>query len=454
MSLLVGKTPYHVRNSSDFVKGLRDLKLEENEEMRSYDVTALFTRVPFDKALTIIRTKLENDTSLKDRTMMAPEDIIQLLSMCLNCTYFVFQAEYYLQVHGAAMGSPVSPIVCNLYLEAFEQRALEEARHPPRVWKRYVDDTFTIMHKDHAVDFTTYLNTIDDDIKWTTEAEEAMSHGDTPAKQIAFLDSTVIADDKGVITTRVYRKSTHTDQYLNFNSNHPLEHKRGVIRTLMNRAECIVTTQEELHKEKAHITKVLKVNGYPNWLLKERNPKHQVDLSSHQDRPTRPRKYPVVIPYIQGVSEQLRRIFKGHGIPTYFRPVNTLRQLLVHPKDKLDNERTVGPVYHISCEDCPASYIGETERSLKSRFQEHQRPSSTTSEVSRHIHQDCPNHTVSLRNTKVLAVEPKWFERGVKEAIHIKLERPSLNKDNGRHYLHPVWTNLLRHHTKRGGQTS
>ena len=111
----------------------------------------------------------------------------------------------------------------------------------------------------------------------------------------------------------------------------------------------------------------------------------------------------------------------------------------------------MGPVYHISCEDCPASYIGETERSLKSRFQEHQRPSSTTSEVSRHIHQDCPNHTVSLRNTKVLAVEPKWFERGVKEAIHIKLERPSLNKDSGRHYLHPVWTNLLRHRTKRGG---
>ena len=80
----------------------------------------------------------------------------------------------------------------------------------------------------------------------------------------------------------------------------------------------------------------------------------------------------------------------------------------------------VGPVYHISCNDCEASYIGETERSLKVRFSEHRRPSSTNSEVSKHIHQENPGHGVRLDKTKILAVEPKWFERGVKEAIYIK----------------------------------
>ena len=75
-------------------------------------------------------------------------------------------------------------------------------------------------------------------------------------------------------------------------------------------------------------------------------------------------KIPVVIPYIKNFSEQLRRIFGKYGIPTYFKPTNTLRQLLVKPKDPVSKENVVGPVYKIKCEKCEAMYVGETERSL------------------------------------------------------------------------------------------
>ncbi len=63
---------------------------------------------------------------------------------------------------------------------------------------------------------------------------------------------------------------------------------------------------------------------------------------------------------------------------------SSIKQLLVRPKDKILKERVVGPVYHTPCDICEASYIGETERSLKSRFMEHRRPSSTTSGVPSH----------------------------------------------------------------------
>ena len=44
----------------------------------------------------------------------------------------------------------------------------------------------------------------------------------------------------------------------------------------------------------------------------------------------------------------------------------------------------------------------------------------------------------------MLAVEPRWFERGVREAIHIRMEQPSLNNDVGRYNLPSIWNNVLR----------
>ena len=84
------------------------------------------------------------------------------------------------------------------------------------------------------------------------------------------------------------------------------------------------------------------------------------------------------------------------------------------------------------------------ECSLKARFGEHRRPSSTTSEISKHIHMDDPNHNITLENTKILSFEHKWFERGVKEAIYIRAMNPSLNRDGGRYNLPPVWDNTIK----------
>ena len=79
-------------------------------------------------------------------------------------------------------------------------------------------------------------------------------------------------------------------------------------------------------------------------------------------------KFLVMLPYVRGISEQLRSIFRSFNTPAYFKPTNTLRQLLVWPKDKVEKGKVVGPVYHITCDDCDATYVGETKRSLKTSF--------------------------------------------------------------------------------------
>ena len=176
------------------------------------------------------------------------------------------------------MGSPVSGIVCDLYMEEYEEKALSAAKHPPRWWKRYVDDTHTVLKKGYSQEFTDHLNSIDEDIKWTTEGETL--HGEE--RTLAFLDTMSVVHDDGHISTRVYRKDTHTDQYLNFESNHPLEHKRGVVNTLMYRADMVVSEPAEREKEKGHIKDALSVNGYPKWMFKTRTTNKPTTRTNHQ----------------------------------------------------------------------------------------------------------------------------------------------------------------------------
>ena len=142
---LVGKSMYHVHNTQDFIQQIKDIKLLEDQCMMSFDVKALFTSVPIKPAISTIKKLLEEDPELHKRTSMSVKNITSQLEFCLTNTYFIFQGKYIEQQEGAAMGSPISPIVANLYMEEFENKAINSAPQPLLFWGRFVDDTFTIL---------------------------------------------------------------------------------------------------------------------------------------------------------------------------------------------------------------------------------------------------------------------------------------------------------------------
>ena len=113
---------------------------------------------------------------------------------------------------------------------------------------------------------------MDDDIKSMTEGEvvkeiEVEGLENKTERRLAFLDTLSIVNEDGSIKTRVYRKETHTDQYLNFQSNHPLEHKRGIVKTLAYRGRTVVSEREDRREELELLRGALKCNGYPDWIL-------------------------------------------------------------------------------------------------------------------------------------------------------------------------------------------
>ena len=158
-------------NSGEFVQKISNLEVPPGQKLISYDVSALFTSILVADAIVAVKQKLEQDDTLAERTPLKIDHILELLTFCLNTTFFVYKEQYYKQIHGAAMGSPVPSIVANLYMERFETRALATAPHPPSAWYRYVDDTFVLIYEYNIEEFAAHINSLDTNIKFTTEPE-------------------------------------------------------------------------------------------------------------------------------------------------------------------------------------------------------------------------------------------------------------------------------------------
>ena len=113
MKPLVGLNSHHIVNSEDFVNKIAELEVPPGQKLVSYDVSSLFTSIPINEAIPVVRAKLESDQSLPDRCPLDIAQLSVLQEMCLSSTYFTFQGEFYKQKKGAAMGSPISPVVAN-----------------------------------------------------------------------------------------------------------------------------------------------------------------------------------------------------------------------------------------------------------------------------------------------------------------------------------------------------
>ena len=148
----------------------------------------------------------------------------------------------------------------------------------------------------------------------------------------------------------------------------------------------------------------------------------------------------IVEPYMKGLSESCKNICRRHGIEMHFKGANTIRQLLVHPKDKDNILKKSGVIYRYKYGrvDCEDEYIGESGRTFAERFREHLRSPSPI-----YDHYKTTGHEVSLDNFSIVGRDDQSMTRTIREAMLIRVNDPSLNRNIGKYQLPHIWDEVL-----------
>ena len=172
-----------------------------------------------------------------------------------------------------------------------------------------------------------HINSIDPHIQFTSEDSK-------PDGSMPFLDVLITPTEDGRLNTTVYRKPTHTDMYLKWDSHHPISSKYSVIGTLHHRAKTICSIPNMLQKEEEHLSRVLTKYKYPTWAIKRvkmkmKKPAHKKKIISNTNNQQNYQKPYIVIPYYQGLNESVKRTCNKHGVQVYFRGGVTIKNLLM-----------------------------------------------------------------------------------------------------------------------------
>ena len=126
----------NTKNSTTFSDYIRNVPIEDDEILVSFDMTPLYTNIPIIDTLNLVKDYVNNDVDQFTRKMAIPQDkFLDLIHLVLTTTWYTFNSQFYQQTDGVAMGGPASSTTAEIYMQAYESTAITTALHPPKVWE-------------------------------------------------------------------------------------------------------------------------------------------------------------------------------------------------------------------------------------------------------------------------------------------------------------------------------
>jgi hypothetical protein len=424
----VEKRESFVKDSTYFVEKIINIHLDSNDILVSFDVESLFTNIPIDETCNIFNNEYE------------PADyILELFKHCTKNTFFSFKGDIYKQIKGAPMGSPLSPLLAEIFMIWFERKAINSSPEKPKLWLRYVDDTFVIWpHGNESLSsFLNHLNNVHPNIHFTMEVETNNS--------LPFLDVLVMKKEDGTLGHKVFRKTTQTNRYLNANSHHHPSQINSVANTLITRSKRI-TDSENLNEELHNIKTTLLANGYNIHTINKHIRTSSSNITNDSTNNENTFKNIIKLPYIRGTTEKIGRLLKQQNIRPIFTPHRKISTYLRNFKN-IEPLSSQG-IYEIPCHNCEKVYIGKTNRKISARVAEHEvdvRNKKTTSTLAVHVMTE--GHRINFSGTRSVASIQHETPRVYREAIEIERRPHSMNTRDDAKRLPQTWKNIIQQTT-------
>ena len=151
------------------------------------DVTSLYTNIPQEEGITIICKAYE--TFYQNKPPIPSQHLADMLRLILRENSFQFVGKNYLQVQGTAMGTKMAVAFANIFMSAIETEIINKSPHKPLVWKRFIDDIFSLwnLDKEEIYSFIELANDHHPTIKFTAEVSET---------ETAFLDTCIYKGER------------------------------------------------------------------------------------------------------------------------------------------------------------------------------------------------------------------------------------------------------------------
>lgn len=435
---------FFVQDSFKFCNFINEFQLPAGYIIISLDARALFNNISLNTAKISITKHWDN---ISNFCKISLPEFMNAIEILYDTTVFSFTNNFYKQIQGMPMGSPVSPILAQYVMDDLVESCINNLSFNIPFLKKYVDDIILSIPQEGLNEILQVFNDYDDLIKFTIEEEDSDC-------SVPFLDTKIIRRKDNTIITSWYRKPGSSGRYLNYKSYHQERQKINLVLSMKNRV--ILTTHSSLRRENLNkLAELFLENSYPKKLINNlllnrssindaltvdniNNTKSAIDNTNNI-------KLYFSLPFLGNLSHKLKRIFKKfNNVKLSFKNYKTIKQLFSSLKDKDDIINLSNVVYSIPCGTCEKVYIGQTSRRLKDRITSHKsdikcnKPICTLSKHTLEL-----DHKFSFDHIKILNTENNLHKRLFLEMSNIYKEPNSVNSRKDIENLSLIYTYLL-----------
>ena len=437
---------YHLKDSfdaADKIKAIPDQLYDEGYQFVSLDVKSLFTNVPLNKTIDVILDRVYNKklivTTLKKRTLK------KLILYTCSKTVFLFGGTIYEQKDGVSMGASLGPVLANIIMTELERVVVDRLIKSGSIkfYARYVDDTLLLIKLNDIDKILEEFNGFHHNLEFTVDKfENCVPH---------FLDLEIHRDGLSI-----FRKETHTAQFVHYDSYTKWNHKVAWIRSLVNRAKKLCSPSK-LSIELNNIKRFAAYNGFPKWTVKSvirqslGNRKNNESESNEEIDtlfmflPYNGKEAECIAKRCKKRLDKLFRKEKRVKLNIIFQ--STKVSFFTSTKDKIPALSNSGVIYNYTCPGCKSSYIGKTENTLFNRTKEHGWKQKDSA-IFKHFNScqawkdivdffQTDGHQIDKmkfqincvrENTEIIRRSDNWLKLSFLEPLAIKELEPELNR--------------------------